>query len=366
MEKAGQTVAVVGPFPPIKGGISHHSASVAGALEAAGLEVHRYSWSAQYPKRLYGREQIDRTAVPTDGVRWWLRWWDPLSWLRVARAVRSADAVFLPWVTPVHAIPQLVLAVASGNTRVLMHVHNALPHEPLPFSRFWAKRVLRRADLILCHAESLADDVNELARANVQVTPLPPTLMLEASPLPARVPIRLLFLGIVRHYKGADIAVEAVEILHRRGVQVELTVAGEMWDRPAALESDHVDGLAAAVTVIDKYLSDGEVASLIRDHHVLVAPYRTATQSAVVPLAFAAGRPVVGTTAGGLKDVLCDGVNATVCTPDDAEAFADAIERAIGTLDTLAAGATESAGSWDDYAQVVVAFLTGARRPTHR
>ena len=54
-------------------------------------------------------------------------------------------------------------------------------------------------------------------------------------------------------------------------------------------------------------------------------PYISATQSAVVQLAFGFGKPVITTRVGGLHEVVQDGLNGLVVPPQDEVALADAI-----------------------------------------
>ena len=113
-------------------------------------------------------------------------------------------------------------------------------------------------------------------------------------------------------------------------------------------------GLSEQVDLRLWYASDDEVERLLATHHAVLLPYRSATQSGIVPIALAAGRPVVATAVGGIAEVVEDGVNGTLATPGDADSLADAIERCAAQLTDLAAAATTVAESWDDVAAAVV------------
>ena len=184
-----------------------------------------------------------------------------------------------------------------------------------------------------------------------------PDLDLGPLPLPRSEPPGVLFIGFVRHYKGVDVAIEAIARLRERGRPVGLTVAGEFWD-PVDRFARQIEvlGVGDLVTLQPGYADDDQVVDLLRRHHLVATPYRTATQSGIVPLAFAAGRPVVSTTAGGLAERISEGVNGTLAPPEDADAYADAIERALDDLEALARGAAASHTSWADVAAAVVAL----------
>lgn len=351
----GQSAIVIGPFPPLRGGISQHTARLSDALEDAGVAVTRISWSSQYPKRLYGRQQRDVGAPTPAGILWMLKWWDPVSWLRAGLRIRQADFVVVPWVTPVHAIPQWVMLTIGRRSRRVVHVHNVFPHERMPFARPLARLVLRRADALVCHARSLVGELRELGvSAPIAVTPMPPLINVPTGALPADPTVKLLFLGMIRPYKGLDIALRAVEELQAIGHRVELTVAGELWSGRGVPTREELEQLAPSVSLKLQYLSDDEMVDLIAAHHLLLAPYRSATQSGVVSLALAAGRPVVATRVGGLGEIVVEGHNGTLAEPDDVRSFVAAAERALASLETLSAGAAQTPLSWNDYARVVL------------
>jgi glycosyltransferase involved in cell wall biosynthesis len=344
-------VTVVGPAPPISGGIAQHSMRVAEALRARGAEVEVISWASQYPRLLFRGSGVDAGNERPRGVRFMLRWWDPVSWVRAGRVARRGDVLVMQWVTPVHALPQRIIARAARVPMVLI-VHNAIPHERMPFDVRLARWIMRRATRVVAHSESVATEVRAMAPGvPVTVAPLPPLLPVHATAPPARPPLRLLCLGFVRAYKGFDVAVDAVRILRDRGIDAHLTIAGEIWEKAdewAQRVADPV--LSRDVTLMDRYVSDTEVGRLLAEHHVLVAPYRSATQSGVVSLAFASGRPVVASDVGGLREVVTDGENGRLVPPGDPELLADALAEMVEKFDAYATRAATTGWSWDDVA----------------
>ena len=250
----------------------------------------------------------------------------------------------MPWVTAFHTIP--VWFISLGH-RPVIHIHNARPHEPLPLSDRLTRLALRPASRFVAHAERIADDLHELGlKQECTVCPLPPLIPLDRTALPSGNPA-LLFLGYVRDYKGLDIALDALATLPDR---FTLTVAGEFWTS-AEEWADRVDqlGLSDRVRLISGYQSDEEVRALFASHHIVVCPYRSATQSGIVPLAHAAGRPVVATRVGGLHEAVRDGVDGVLCQPTPTD-FADAVTRAASDLEHLADGTADSASLWTRYA----------------
>lgn len=349
------TVGFVGPLPPIRSGIAQHSAQLLDAMLAAGHDVVAHSWARQYPWLLYRRAQMDPEAEPYPDAFRRLRWWDPTGWYRVGRSLRSVDRLVMPWTVPVHAGAHLAIMAAARVPTTLV-VHNVMPHEPMPGARAAARAVLGRADLLVTHAESEAERCREVAPDTpVTVVPMPALLTPIVAPLPDA-PTRLLCQGFIRDYKGFDVAVRALPALIARHPDLTLTIAGEPWDG----ETSRWHGLVRACAVEDHvrlhlgYLADTELTAMIADHHIVLAPYRSATQSGVVNQALAAGRPVVATRVGGLPDTVEEGRNGMLAAPDDVASLVAAIDAAVESLAHLAEGALASATSWDAVAAAVL------------
>lgn len=350
-------ILYVGPVPPLRGGIAQHGARVAAALRQAGNDVSVVTWGAQYPGLLYKGVQRESGADFPASVDPMLKWYSPLSWWRARRLAARNDLVVVQWVHPFHTFPLRVILGGAKDKSVVI-VHNARPHERFPFADLATRVALRPASRIIAHANDVADAIaNILERSDVVVTPHPPNLTSDRVDPPPGPPWRLLFAGFVRHYKGADIAIEATAELRRKGLDVTLTVAGSFWedveDYEALAASLGVDDI---VTLRDEYLDDSTLVEMLDKHHVLVAPYRSATQSGLIPMALAAGRPVAATAVGGLPEQIPEGAG-TIAVPDDPAAFADAIEALLDRFDSACASAAAQAPTWTATADAIVGGL---------
>jgi len=349
-------IVFAGPVPPLRGGIAQHGGRLVEALRAAGHELEVISWSAHYPRLLYRHDQRESGAAPPAGARFDLAWWSPASWRRAGRAARRADLLVFPWVTAFHALPLRVMIAAARPTPAVAVVHNPLPHDPQPFQRALTRSVLRRAHGALVHGRRVARELHALTGLErVESVPMPALIEVAPAPLPPRPPLRLLFLGFVRPYKGLDLALGAVRLLVERGREVELTVAGEFWEPLERWRARlRAEDLERCVELRPGFALPEEIGRLLAAHHLLVAPYRAATQSGVVPLAFAAGRPVVATDVGALAERVREGATGALAPPGDPAAFAAAIERAAARLEPLAAGALADRATWPQVAEALL------------
>jgi glycosyltransferase involved in cell wall biosynthesis len=74
--------------------------------------------------------------------------------------------------------------------------------------------------------------------------------------------------------------------------------------------------------VYNEFVSDEKRAELFRRASVVVLPYVEATQSGVIPIAYALERPVIATTVGGLPELVEHGRTGFLVEPRDERALA--------------------------------------------
>jgi glycosyltransferase involved in cell wall biosynthesis len=347
-------ILFVGPVPPLQGGIAQHSMHVVQALKSAGHTVDVLSWIRQYPGLLYRGSQGLAVGSEHNGAAFDLKWWSAASWLRGRKLALQADLLVFPYVTPFHALAQWTMSI--GVPRVTVIVHNATPHERMPLQTILARRALSNANRVVVHGQEVASYLREIGvDADIAEIAMPATLTVPLSPLPIGPPYRLLFFGYVRPYKGVRVAVSAIDRLRKMGVEATLTVLGEFWEPLQEYEKLISElGLQESITLNPGYASDGDVVASLEQHHLVLAPYISNTRSAVVPVAHAAGRPVVGSRVVGLSSQIDEGVNGLLVRPGDPEDLARGIAEALRNIEDLARGAASTSTTWSSVARAVV------------
>jgi glycosyltransferase involved in cell wall biosynthesis len=386
-------IALVGPAHPYKGGGARHTTELAHRLAAAGHNVIIESWRAQYPARLYpGRQTLDAPeGQPYPRTYRRLAWNRPDGWAAVGRRLRSADLVVFALLTSVQVPAYLAILAGlgrgSGRPRTVVICHNVLPHERRPGDLALVRTLLAHVDTVLVHSAGQAAQARQLVPdVPIVVARMPPHLPLapEApggnggawSPSPGGyggagsppviggglggvVPpeTKLLFFGIVRPYKGLDVLLRA---LARAPQHVTLTVAGEFWGGTGQTEKLIAElGLQGRVTLQPGYVPASRIPALFAAVDALVLPYREATASQNVVLAFSYGVPVIATTAGALAEAVRDGVDGLTCAPGDVDDLARALT-AISAPETAASlrsgvRAVDPEPYWAAYLRVLLA-----------
>lgn len=360
-------ICLLGPFPPLRGGISQFNSRLAGALELAGHEVVRVGFRSLYPGFLFpGKSQYETSeALPSRADMPLLRPISPFSWPGTRRMISSfgCDAVVVQWWHPFFA-PCLSACVPAGIPAAAV-CHNLHPHEGFPFSEALGRHFLNRMDSIVVHG---AADGERAASFRGRVVRLfHPIYDQYLSGAPSRKEARnrlgipddctaLLFFGLVRRYKGLDMMIEALKLLPENHL---LIAAGENYGSEGGL-SELATPLGGRFLRFNTFIPDGDVGIYFRAADIVVLPYRTATQSGVAQIALAFRKPMVVTNVGSLGETVSPGVTGELAEPDP-EALAEAVTRCRHLLDdpelAIRVGAWAERFSWKVYAETLVRGL---------
>lgn len=340
---------LLGPTYPYRGGIAHYTTLLARHLREEGHEVLLLSFSRQYPGWLFpGKSDKDPSERPLrTKAEYILDPINPLTWRRTLKRIKEwqPDVVIIPWWHPYFASAWSVLSRGIKRLdpapRLVFICHNVLPHEQGKIGKIVLPTVIKvtlgKGDSFIVHSQADGDILHALLpQAHYTVTPLPTYADLgdvdtTAVELPVTLPEDrplLLFAGFVRPYKGLDILLDALPLVLAE-IPVHLLVAGEFWQGSEAQYRRQIQelGIEEHVTIINEYLPDELLAACIDRADVVVLPYRSATQSAIIQTAFGRNTPVITTDVGGLAEVVEDGRTGLVVPPENAEVLATIISK---------------------------------------
>lgn len=323
---SGRKIAILGPVLPFRGGIAQHTTLLIRAL-SKNCECQVFSFTYLFPKWLYPGES-DRDpnyeGYVESNTQYVLNTLNPLTWFQTAARIISGepDFVLIPWWTFFLGPMSTCLAwlFRRQGIEVVFFCHNVMDHEQASWKRWMTRLALRRGTRFVVHTQTEARQLKKfVAKSSILIHPHPIYDQFpEAEPLLARrAKIELLFYGFVRPYKGLDILIEAMREL--KDVDTFLTVAGEFWgDEEEHRKNIEDSSLADRIEIISRYVSDKETAELFGRADVVVLPYRSATGSGVIPIAYNYRKPVVATRVGGLPDVVIDGKTGWLSDVDPA------------------------------------------------
>jgi len=139
-------------------------------------------------------------------------------------------------------------------------------------------------------------------------------------------PLRILFTGMLRHYKGVDVLLQALPLV-TRAVSLTVAGAGPELERLRALSRQL--GLSERVSFLGR-IADEALPALYQSHDLFVLPAVSAAEAfgQVLVEAMLSGLPCITTELGtGTSFVVQDGVTGRVVEPRSPDALATTIDR---------------------------------------
>jgi len=262
---------------------------------------------------------------------------NPLSWITAARKLRNIkpDVLLIAYWSGVLAPLCALMRRASGLPTFVL-LHNFTSHEPISGESMLKRMLVSSSDGFITLSQTVESELRAFAPAAKTLrlfhplyerqTPGPSKAAARRSiGLPEDAPV-LLFFGYVREYKGLDTLFEAMALVLQRESSARLVVAGEfILGSSRFREEARRLGIDGAVEFREGYVPAGEVATLMAAADAVVLPYRSATQSGIVPLALGHGVPVIACDTGGLGNQVEHGRTGWLVREEGAEALADGI-----------------------------------------
>jgi glycosyltransferase involved in cell wall biosynthesis len=240
-------------------------------------------------------------------------------------AVRRAK----PELVHTHLVHADVYGAVSTRTPIVSTKHNPDPFRTGPW-RFAERGLAWRATRIVAISEAvrrfnvdevgLPEDKLEVIHYGLDALPEPWAENPEL-PIPDGVPL-LLCVARLAPQKGVDTAIRALPSIPG----AVLLVLGEGPER------ERLEELARALGVSDRVLMPGrvgDVAALYRRCNVVVHPARWEGFGLAMLEGMLAGRPVVAANAGSAPELVADGMTGLLFPPDDAEALARDVKKAL-------------------------------------
>ncbi|MCS6808185.1 MAG: glycosyltransferase [Bacteroidota bacterium] len=344
-----RTIVLIGPAYPYRGGNALFMSYLYEALIPY-FRVHLINYTLLYPTILFpGTTQFDKSntltkVVPSERL---LHSIYPPSWWRVARRIRelSPHLVAFDWWNPFFALSHYTICSLLGKAykhKTLFITENVVSHEGRRIDTVLTALGLSRASAFLALSEQVARDLTKFARGRpIYCSELPvfgtfyaqtpSTLTQEAAK--ARLGFApdvklLLFFGYVRPYKGLDVLLRAMPFIIQNDPQIKLLVAGEFYDNPRPYEHlVHTLGIHQHVRIINSFIPNEEVAQYYTACDAVVLPYKSATQSGVVGIAYGFERPVIVTNVGGLAESVEEGKTGFIVPPESPRDLAAAVQK---------------------------------------
>ena len=381
-------IIIVGTAYPLRGGIAHYVSLLYQTLAKRGHSVHVLTFKRQYPKMLFpgksqeeqGAAMVSKTAVPIESEAI-IDSINPITWMKAGYVAANYNPdllifkFWIPFFAPAYGV---IARVAKRITRkrgheckVLFIADNVIPHEKRPGDLAFTKFAFRTVDFFVVQSDAVEYDLKRVD-PSAKFVKLPHPIYELFGPRMDRIQARksldipldaptILFFGYIRKYKGLDILLRAMPAILKQLPELRLIVAGEFYsDRAEYLSIIRELKIPEQNLVLaTDYIANEEVAKYFSAANVAVLPYRSATQSGIVQIAYNFDTPAIATDVGGLAEVVIDGKSGLIAHEEAPEAIAEKVieffERGLEKELTAGVVQEKQKYSWD-------AFVSGIEK----
>lgn len=242
------------------------------------------------------------------------------------------------------------LAAARTGRPHLWHVHEIVDR-PVPLRAFLRYFVPRRSERVVCVSRAVRDQLLVTPRAQARgvllLNGVEPTEWMTVSGADVRAElgcapddVLIGMIGRISTFKAPDLFVSAASSLLRQHPHLRLCIAGDVV--PGEREMlERVRQLIAASPAPDRIHLLGfrqDVPSITAALDILVVSSRgTETCSLSSVQAMLAGKPVVATDVGAMRETVSDGETGLIVPREDHEALAQALDMLVQDPDRRAA-----------------------------
>jgi D-inositol-3-phosphate glycosyltransferase len=314
-------IFIIGPAYPLRGGPAQFNENLCAELIKAGHDAQIISYSLQYPSFLFpGSSQLEQGGTAPAGIRvhTLINTINPLTWRRTARFIRreKPDFILIRYWLPFFG-PSLgsIARMVRKRTKVLALTDNVIPHEKRLGDTLFTRFFLRGCDGFITMSRTVLNDLGKFT-GNPHRTYHPHPMYETYGPAVAKRAAReklglphdariVLFFGLVRHYKGLDLLMEAVADPSMKDQQITLLIAGEFYEDKAMYDTlIRKLGIQDKVIIHDRFISNSDVRWYFSAADITAQTYRHATNSGVTMVAFYYDKPVLVTNVGGLAEIV--------------------------------------------------------------
>lgn len=252
---------------------------------------------------------------------------NPATYWHISKQIKAfnPEVVHVTSTYVAHVFPTIFIRIVLRK-KIVFTIHDPTLHEGesiLNQVTLWLLKSFSQAYIVhaLLHKEVL-NTKKPVAVVPMGIFDFPLKRLAKSSMNQTEEENRILFFGRIEAYKGLDILLKSAPQLFAALPDWKIVIAGKGSLEPYQnLISDN------RIECINQFIKDEEISTLMRKAKIVVLPYSSATQSAVIPLAYAFSKAIVSTAVGAIPEILTHDKTGVLVEPNNASALAHAIIR---------------------------------------
>lgn len=338
--KSLEKILIIGPGYPYRSGQSIFLSSLCLKLSKT-YNVELVNYTLLYPKILFpGTTQYDvskdrKINFPNKRL---LNSINPISWWKTAQYINNynPDLIAFDWWHPFFAISNKGVEFFLNKhlkKRIIYITENVISHEDNKLDKVLTKWGLGKSRAFLALSKSVEQHLNTLFNKRVFLSTLPIYDFYSKSNEDKSLQkyfninkedIVFLFFGLVRKYKGLDLLIKAFALIIDKKPKVKLIIAGEFYDdEQQYIDLIHELELNNYIAIENSFIPEEQVHKYFEICDVVVLPYRSATQSGILSMAYGFKKPVIVTNVGELGNLVEDNKTGLIVSEANSKAISN-------------------------------------------
>ena len=322
---------LISPASPYRGGITDSTHQLALALQDQGHQVQIWTFTKLYPEFLFpGSSQFSSAEPPQNlNIARRLHAYNPLQWWTVIQRIKKNPPkqiifrYYTPFLAPCYGY---IAKRLKSITSLCLLVDNWRPHESSLLDRQFIRYLKKNFDTYVTLSEAVAEELksDNITNVGIGFHPIANDLPKPISKAKARRALGwpknqkiALFYGLVRPYKGLDLLLKAMTIAPAAQQNIHLAIVGEFYEpleRYTTFIRDHK--LKDRTYLFPKFADDHYTQQVFSAADIIVLPYRSASQSGVLALAYHFEKPILATHHPGLAKPIKNDETGWICQPN--------------------------------------------------
>jgi len=301
---------------PYRGGISDSTHSLVNQMSSQNIYCEVWTFKLLYPKFFFpGKTQYSKEVLKSDfKIVRQINILNPINWIITAQKINKIGPkkiIFRYW-TPILALSYFVISwILNNKIKVIGLVDNWSSHERIFFESFFRKFFIKSCDSFISFSENVGEKLKNNTRKKVLPLfhpindHLPNKISKDQALSNLNLPSKkyILFIGLIRKYKGVETLIKAFYYVSKENEDLNLIIAGEFYDditiyNKLIKRKDIED----KVIIDDNFLESSKIRDYICVSDLIVQPYKKASQSGITPVAYFYDKPLVVSNIKGLKE----------------------------------------------------------------
>jgi len=305
---------------PYRGGISDSTHSLVNQMSNQNISSEVWTFKLLYPKLFFpGKTQYSQEDLKSNfKIVRQINTLNPINWILSARKINKIGpkkVIFRYW-TPLLSLSYFTISCLLNNrTKVIGLVDNWTGHEKILFEGVLRRLFIKSCDSFISFSKNVGKKLENSTNKEVLSLfhpindDLPNKISKDEALSNLDLPSKkyILFIGLIRKYKGVESLIKAFHYASKEHENLRLIIAGEFYD-----DINIYKRLIKRKDLEDRVIIDNDFlkSSKIRDYicisDLIIQPYKKASQSGITPLAYYYDKPLVVSNIEGLKEIIIE------------------------------------------------------------